>query len=76
MRCTLAMGVAECKTLDMQRIWIIAGFLCAVGLLSAGVWTYGYRQALSQLSEKAEADLELAADRLSTQMQVYQEVLR
>ncbi|WP_299985474.1 ATP-binding protein [uncultured Ruegeria sp.] len=74
MRCTLAMGVAECKTLDMQRVWIIAGFLCAVGLLSAGVWTYGYRQALSQLSEKAEADLELAADRLSTQMQVYQEV--
>ncbi len=58
----------------MQRIWIILGFLCAVGLLSAGVWTYGYRQALSQLSEKAEADLELAADRLSTQMQVYQEL--
>ncbi len=58
----------------MQRFWIIAGFLCAVGLLSAAVWTYGYRQALSQLSEKAEADLELAADRLSTQMQVYQEV--
>ena len=50
------------------------GFLCAVGLLSAGVWSYGYRQALSQLSEKAEADLELAADRLSTQMQVYQEL--
>ncbi len=58
----------------MQRFWIIAGFCCAVALLSAAVWTYGYRQALSQLSEKAEADLELAADRLSTQMQVYQEV--
>ncbi len=50
------------------------GFLCVVGLLSAGVWSYGYRQALSQLSEKAEADLELAADRLSTQLQVYQEL--
>ncbi len=49
-------------------------FLFAVGLLSAGVWSYGYRQALSQLSEKAEADLELAADRLSTQMQGYQEL--
>jgi two-component system C4-dicarboxylate transport sensor histidine kinase DctB len=58
----------------MQRVWVILGFLCAVGLLSAGVWSYGYRQALSQLSEKAEADLELAADRLSTQMQVYQEL--
>ncbi len=49
-------------------------FLFAVGLLTVGVWSYGYRQALSQLSEKAEADLELAADRLSTQMQVYQEL--
>lgn len=58
----------------MQRIWVIAGFLFAVGLLSASVWSYGYRQALSQLSDKAEADLELAADRLSTQMQVYQEL--
>ncbi len=58
----------------MKRIWVIIGFLLAVGLLSSAVWTYGYRQALSQLSEKAEADLELAADRLSTQMQVYQEV--
>ncbi|MCX8955457.1 sensor histidine kinase, partial [Ruegeria sp. NA] len=58
----------------MQRVWIIAGFLSAVGLLSGFVWSYGYRQALSQLSDKAEADLELAADRLSTQMQVYQEL--
>lgn len=58
----------------MHRILVIAGFLFAVGLLSAMVWSYGYRQALSQLGEKAEADLELAADRLSTQMQVYQEL--
>ncbi len=58
----------------MQRILVIVGFLCAVALLSVGVWTYGYRQALSPLSEKAEADLELAADRLTTQMQVYQEL--
>ncbi|WP_377188149.1 sensor histidine kinase [Ruegeria meonggei] len=58
----------------MHRLWVILGFLVAVGLLSAGVWSYGYRQALSQLSDKAEADLELAADRLSTQMQVYQEL--
>ena len=64
----------ECKTLSMHRVWFISGFLLAVGLLSGFVWSYGYRQALSQLSEKAEADLELAADRLSTQMQVYQEL--
>ncbi|MDA7966774.1 ATP-binding protein [Ruegeria sp.] len=58
----------------MQRFWVIVGFLCAVGLLSAAVWTYGYRQALSQLSEKAAADLALASDRLSSQLQVYQEL--
>ncbi|UUV07450.1 ATP-binding protein [Ruegeria sp. YS9] len=74
MRLTLAMRRVECKTLSMHRVWFISGFLLAVGLLSGFVWSYGYRQALSQLSEKAEADLELAADRLSTQMQVYQEL--
>ncbi len=58
----------------MQRVWIVLGFLFAVALLSTGVWSYGYRQALSQLSEKAQADLELASDRLSTQLQVYQEL--
>ncbi len=58
----------------MHRVWVIAGFLIVVGLLSSVVWSYGYRQAVSQLSDKAEADLELAADRLSTQMQVYQEL--
>ncbi|NOD75261.1 MULTISPECIES: ATP-binding protein [unclassified Ruegeria] len=74
MRRTLATRRVECKTLYMHRVWFIAGFLIAVGVLSGFVWSYGYRQALSQLSEKAEADLELAADRLSTQMQVYQEL--
>ncbi len=45
-----------------------------VGVLSSAVWSYGYRQAVFQLSEKAEADLDLAADRLTTQLQVYQEL--
>ncbi len=45
-----------------------------VGVLSSAVWFYGYRQAVFQLSEKAEADLDLAADRLTTQLQVYQEL--
>ncbi len=58
----------------MRRVWTIAGFLLAVGLLSSAVWSYGYRQALNQLSEQAEADLELASDGLSLQLQVYQEL--
>jgi len=58
----------------MRRWWVISGFLAAVALLAAGVWTYGYGQALSQLAPRAEADLELASDRLGTQLQVYQEL--
>lgn len=58
----------------MHRFWIIVGYLFAVALLSAMVWSYGYRQALTQLSEKAEADLALASDGLSSQLQVYQEL--
>ncbi|SHE69916.1 two-component system, NtrC family, C4-dicarboxylate transport sensor histidine kinase DctB [Ruegeria intermedia] len=58
----------------MQRLLVPVGFLLAVALLAAGVWSYGYRQALFQLSEKAQADLELASDRLSSQLQVYQEL--
>ncbi|WP_372572497.1 sensor histidine kinase [Ruegeria jejuensis] len=57
----------------MRRLWIIVGFLILVGVLAAGVWTYGYRQAVGQLAERAEADLKLASDRLSAQLQRYQE---
>ncbi|MEM7318241.1 MAG: sensor histidine kinase, partial [Pseudomonadota bacterium] len=57
----------------MQRLILIAGFLGAVGLLAVGVWSYGYRQALDSLSLQAEGDLELAAERLSAELQRYQE---
>ncbi len=49
-------------------------FLLAVAALSAVVWYLGYRQALDQLSRRAEADLELASDRLSAQLQIYREL--
>ncbi|WP_425043800.1 sensor histidine kinase [Primorskyibacter sp. S87] len=58
----------------MRRWWIISGFLAAVAGLSAAVWLSGYRQALGQLALQADADLELASDRLSSQLQVYQEL--
>ncbi|MGR3678090.1 MAG: sensor histidine kinase [Paracoccaceae bacterium] len=57
-----------------QRSWIILVFFGVVASLAAGVWTYGYRQALDQLALRAEADLALASDRLSTQLQIYQEL--
>ena len=60
--------------LRLQRWWIVAVFLLAVAALAGGVWRYGYLQALEQLARRAEADLALASDRLSTQLKVYQEL--
>lgn len=56
-----------------QRRGVILGFALAVAAVTAGVWNYGYRQALDQLAQQAEADLALASDRLSTQLQIFQE---
>lgn len=50
------------------------GFVLVVTALAAGVWYYGYRQALDQLARRAQSDLALASDRLSTQLQGYQEL--
>ncbi len=57
-----------------QRGWMVLGFALAVALLSGGIWSYGYRQALDSLAERSRADLALASDRVSTQLQVYQEL--
>jgi len=60
--------------LRLQRRTIVLAFVLAVAALSGIVWHYGYRQALDQLAQRAQGDLELASDRLSTQLQVYQEL--
>ncbi|MBK0326641.1 sensor histidine kinase [Rhodobacteraceae bacterium F11138] len=57
-----------------HRSWIVLVFVLAVAILSGGVWRYGYLQALEQLARRAEADLALASDRLSAELQVYQEL--
>ena len=54
--------------------WIVLAFVLGVAVLTAGIWRYGYLQALGQLQQRAEADLALASDRLATQLQVYQEL--
>ena len=58
----------------MRINWIVPVFLIAVAALAAGVWRYGYGQALDQLARRAESDLALASDRLSTQLRVFQEL--
>ncbi len=59
---------------QIHRRWIVLAFLLAVAALAGVIWQYSYRQALDQLALRGEADLELASDRLSTQLQVYQEL--
>ncbi|WIY24051.1 sensor histidine kinase [Parasedimentitalea psychrophila] len=62
------------RNLEGHRGWIVLGFALALAALTGAVWSYGYRQALDVLARQGEADLELASDRVSTQLQVYQEL--
>jgi two-component system, NtrC family, C4-dicarboxylate transport sensor histidine kinase DctB len=49
-------------------------YLVVVAGAAAAVWNYGYLRALDQLAQRGEADLSLAADRLTGQLQLYQQL--
>ena len=53
----------------LYRLALIVAFLLLVIAVAGGVWRYGYVQVLSQLSRQGEADLALASDRLTGQLQ-------
>jgi len=53
---------------------LVLAFLLAVTALAGTIWHYGLRQALDQLARSAASDLELASDRLTSQLEVYQEL--
>ncbi len=57
-----------------RRLGVIALFLAAIAMVAGAVWSYGYRQALDPLADRGEADLTLAADRLTGQLQLYQQL--
>lgn len=57
-----------------HRAAILILFLLALGAVAGGVWRFGYGQALDQLARRGEADLALGADRLTAQLQRYQEL--
>jgi two-component system C4-dicarboxylate transport sensor histidine kinase DctB len=57
-----------------HRVAILALFALVLGTVSGAVWWFGYGQALAQLEERGKADLALAADRLTAQLQRYQEL--
>ncbi|HGG06806.1 MAG TPA: sensor histidine kinase [Aliiroseovarius sp.] len=50
-----------------RTFWIIAFAVLCVAL-TGGVWTLAYRAALTQIAQKGQSDLSLAADRLTSQL--------
>ncbi|MDU8926706.1 ATP-binding protein [Alisedimentitalea sp. MJ-SS2] len=57
-----------------RRAALVLGFVVVVFAMTAGLFVYGYGQALGQLARRGEADLALAADRLTGQLRRYQEM--
>ncbi len=62
------------RTWIRHRAAILLISLLAIAAVAGGVWRYGYGQALDQLQRRGAADLALAADRLTAQLQRYQEL--
>ncbi|MEM8655993.1 MAG: ATP-binding protein [Pseudomonadota bacterium] len=58
----------------LRQISVILGFIALVAAAAAGVWRYGYFQALDQLARQGQSDLALASDRLTGQLQRYREL--
>lgn len=58
-----------------QRALIIVLFFVIVAALAGGIWRYGYVQALERLEQRGQADLRLAADRLTRNLQRFQELV-
>ena len=57
-----------------HRVAILLLFFVALTVVAGSVWRISYGQALDQLAERGESDLALAADRLTAQLQRYQEL--
>jgi len=58
----------------VRRISVVLAFVALVAAVAAGVWRYGYFQALDQLARQGQSDLALASDRLTGQLQRYREL--
>ncbi len=58
---------------SLRSIWVF-GFLLAVTVFSAGVWTYSWKAALKTLEERGHTDLTLASDRLTRHLLRYREL--
>ncbi|WP_425038512.1 ATP-binding protein [Primorskyibacter sp. S187A] len=58
----------------LARICLVLLYLVFLAVVGGAVWRAAYLQALGPLSERGEADLALASDRLTGQLQRYQEI--
>lgn len=58
-----------------HRFVILALYMALVGVAAFGVGRVGYVQGLDQVARRGEADLALASDRLTAQLQRYQELV-
>lgn len=56
------------------RVLIVLAALAVAAALSAGVWRLGFVQALDALERRGAADLDLASDRLISQLGRYREL--
>ena len=63
------------KTGMRQRVLIIALFVVLSAAMAGGIWRYSYVQALDRLEQRGQADLRLAADRLTRNLQRFQELV-
>lgn len=57
-----------------RRLLLVAAFLVAVAGFSAAIGRYGWHQGLHQTADRGRADLLLATDRLSGQLQLFQQL--
>ncbi len=57
-----------------HRLGFLAAFLLAVAAFAGGVGWFAFTSALGQLEERGRADLSLASDRLTGQLQRYREL--
>ena len=57
-----------------RRTAVLAAFLIATCAVTGIVWWFALRDSLSRLAERGQADLALAGDRLTGQLQRYREM--
>ena len=62
------------KASGIRRASAIVLFLAVVAGFAAAVWSFGYRAALDPLARRGQADLALAADRLTGELQRFREL--